>query len=106
MQEVRRVEVTTIADTVNAVFSAPELTPTPSLWGWLDYIDIPFDRDTARRVLLGIVIVLAVIAVLRYGQRWYLERRYGEISGTGGARGSARDPWVTAQSLAAAGDFT
>ena len=106
MQDAGRVGAATIVDTVTAVFSAPEFNPTPSIWWWTRYIDIPFDADTARRVLLGIVILLAIIAIARYGQRWYLERRYGEIIGTGTGRGRTQDPWVTAQELAARGDFT
>ena len=106
-QDAGRVGATTIVDTVTAVFSAPEFNPTPSLWWWTEYIDIPFDADVARRVLLGIVIVLGIIAAARYGHRWYLERRYGEIAGAGGGRdGKAQDPWVAAQELAAKGDFT
>ena len=106
MQDAGRVGATTIVDTVTAVFSAPEFNPTPSLWWWTKYIDIPFDADVARRVLLGVVIVLALVSIARYGQRWYLERRYGEIAGAGSGRGRPQDPWITAQELAAAGDFT
>ena len=107
MQQAGRVGATTIVDTVTAVFSAPEFNPTPSLWWWTEYIDIPFDADVARRALLGVVILLAVIAIARYGQRWYLERRYGEIGGAASGRdGKAQDPWIAAQELAAAGDFT
>ena len=106
-QGARRVDGSTIVDTVTAVFSAPEFNPTPSIWWWTEYIDIPFDRDIARRVLLGVVVVLAVIALARYGHRWYLERRYAGIVGPGRGRGSGgRDPWIAAQTLAAAGDFT
>ena len=107
IQETRRVDPSTIVDTVTAVFSAPEFNPTPSIWWWTEYIDIPFDRVIARRVLIGIVIVLALIALVRYGHRLYLERRYGEILGVGGNRAAGpQDPWLTAQALAASGDFT
>ena len=107
IQAAGRVDVTTIVDTVTEVFSAPEFNPTPSIWWWLEYIDIPFDREIARRVLIGVVILLGVIALIRYGNRWYLERRYGEIRGVGGTRGrAAQDPWATAQELAAKGEFT
>ena len=107
MQGAGRVGAPTVVDTVTAVFSAPEFNPTPSIWWWLEYIDIPFDRIIARRVLIGVVILLAVIAVIRYGHRWYLERRYGEILGAGCERGrAAQDPWITAQALAAEGNFT
>ncbi len=105
-QDAGRVGASTIVDTVTAVFSAPEFNPTPSLWWWTDYIDIPFDAATARRVLIGVVILLVGIAIARYGQRWYLERRYGEISGTNSRGGRTQDPWVTAQELAAQGEFT
>jgi hypothetical protein len=106
IQRAGRVGASTIVDTVTAVFSAPEFNPTPSFWWWLDYIDIPFDRVIARRVLIVVVVALAVIAIARYGHRWYLERRYGEIVGSGRSRGVDRDPWVAAQELAASGDFT
>ena len=105
-QDAGRVGATTIVDTVTAVFSAPEFNPTPSIWWWTEYIDIPFDAVIARRTLLGVVLLLAVIAIARYGQRWYLERRYGEIAGATGRGGRTQDPWVTAQALAAEGNFT
>ena len=105
-QDAGRVGATTIVDTVTAVFSAPEFNPTPSLWWWTRYIDIPFDAAIARRTLLGFVIVLAILAIARYGQRWYLERRYGEIAATPGRGGRTQDPWLTAQELAARGEFT
>ena len=106
IQDAGRVGATTIVDTVTAVFNAPEFNPTPSIWWWTRYIDIPFDADVARRVLLGVVILLALIFALRYGQRWYLERRYGAITGAAGGRGRPQDPWVTAQELAGRGEFT
>ena len=106
IQAAGRVDAVTIVDTVTAVFSAPEFNPRPSIWWWTEYIDIPFDRDIARWVLMGVVAALALIALIRYGNRWYLERRYGEILGTGGEPGTARDPWATAQALAARGEFT
>ena len=106
IQDAGRVDPSTIVDTVTAVFSAPEFNPTPSIWWWTEYIDIPFDRIIARRFLIGIVILLTLIALVRYGHRLYLERRYGEILGGGGRGSGPQDPWVTAQTLAANGDFT
>lgn len=107
LQGVGGIDATTIVDTVTAVFSAPEFNPTPSIWWWLEDLRIPFDRTIARRVLIVIVGALALSALARYGHRWYLERRYGEILGAGGpGKAGAQDPWLTAQSLAASGNFT
>jgi hypothetical protein len=96
-----------IVATVRDVFAAPAFNPARSIWWWTEYIDIPFDREIARRVLLIIVITMVVITLLRHAHRYYLERQYGDVlGGSGGARGRARDPWVAAQELAAGGDFT
>jgi len=101
-------DATEIADTVEAVFSAQEFNPPRSIWWWTEYLpDIPFDLVIARRVLIAAVIVLAVVAVVRYGQRRWLEQRYGRVAGRGPLTGAqSRDPWVVAQQRAAAGDYT
>lgn len=97
----------TIVATVRDIFLAPEFNPGRSIWWWTEYIDIPFDREIARRVLLVVVGLMVIISIVRYGHRWYLGRRYGPVFTTGGRSGGrTREPWALAQSLAAAGDYT
>ena len=106
IQDAGRVGATTIVDTVTAVFSAPEFNPTRSFWWWTEYIDFPFEAETVRRTLFVVVVLLAMIAIARYAQNRYFERRYGEIGGVTGRSGRSQDPWVTAQELAGRGEFT
>jgi len=97
----------TIVATVRDVFLAPEFNPARSIWWWTEYIDIPFDREIARRVLIVVVGLMVIIAAVRYGHRWYLEQRYGQLFTAGGrSGGQLREPWALAQALAAAGDYT
>ena len=107
MQSPAAAQDSTILSTVREVFLAPEFNPGRSIWWWVEYIDIPFDREVARKVLMIVVGLMVLIATVRYGRRWYLERRYGAVFTAGGRSGGvAREPWALAQSLAAAGDYT
>jgi hypothetical protein len=96
-----------IADTVEAVFSAPEFDPTRSIWWWTDYLPrIRIEPATARTILLAIVIAMAGVAIARWAYRRHLERRYGLTApGSRDAGARPRDPWTAAQELAAAGEF-
>jgi hypothetical protein len=107
MQSPAAAPESTIVAAVRDVFLAPEFNPGRSIWWWTEYIDIPFDREIVRRVLIVVVGLMAIVSLVRYGHRWYLEHRYGAVF-TSGSRsgGEAREPWALAQSLAAAGDYT
>ena len=106
IQDAGRVGATTIVDTVTAVFSAPEFNPARGFWWWTEYLDFPFEAKTVRWTLFVVVVLLAMIAIARYAQNLYFERRYGEIGGVAGRGGGTRDPWTTAQELAGRGEFT
>ena len=98
----------TIADTVAAVFAAPEFNRRQpwSIFDLLPSLNLDLDPLT-RRVLAAIVVVAVAVVALRYMYRRYVDQRRGSVGE--GVRAVARhghDPWLTAQELARSGDFT
>ena len=102
-----------IADTVAAVFGAPEFNPPRGLWGlpspfwWTKYLDFSLDRDVARWLLLGLLLGAALVALTYYVRQHLLDGALGAASGDPMRAGlRSRDAWTLAQELAAEGDFT
>jgi hypothetical protein len=79
----------------------------PSLLWWTKYLDFSLDRVLARQLGIGLLIIIAVAALIYYVRQRLLDRAHGTATGAlmrSGAR--SRDAWTLAQELAAAGDFT
>lgn len=113
LQEVPAIAQPAIADTVTAVFSGPEFNPQRGLWGlpsllwWTKYLDFSLDRELAWWLGIGLLVILALIALIYYLRRYLLDRELGAASGDRMGSGlRARDAWTVAQELAAEGDFT
>jgi hypothetical protein len=98
----------TIADTVEAVFSARQFNPPRSIWWWTDYLPrLRIDPQFARPFLIALVVAIALLAIAWWAYRRWLERRYGPIvHGAADMRARPRDPWTAAQEFAAAGSFS
>ena len=110
-QEVPAIAESAIADTVAAVFRAPELNPGgrwgfPSLFWWTKYLDFSLDPVVARRIGVALVAVVAIIALIHYTRKRLLDREPRMGAGDILRSGRSRDAWIVAQELAAAGDFT
>ena len=110
-QEVPAIAESAIADTVAAVFRAPELNPGggwgfPSLFWWTKYLDFSLNPALARNIGLVLVGIVAVITLIHYTRKRMLDREPRMGAGDMLRSGRSRDAWTVAQELAAAGDFT
>jgi hypothetical protein len=107
-----RLDEQTIADTVAAVFAAPAFNIPEStlsrLLQWLRDVlpDWLIDSENQDRVILAVAIALVAALLTRWAyEEWLMRRMPGSVSvrRSGTVKG---DPWLAAQELAAAGDFT
>src|SRR5688572_33084223 len=101
-QEVPAIAESAIADTVAAVFRAPELNPGgrwgfPSLFWWTKYLDFSLTPALARTIGLVLVGIVAVIAVIHYTRKRMLDREPRMGAGDMLRSGRSRDAWTVAQ---------
>jgi hypothetical protein len=77
------------------------------MWWWTKYLDFSLTRETAWRLGIALLIVAAMLVLIHYLRRRLQD---GEAQGAGGdllrSGLRSRDAWMTAQELAAQGDFT
>jgi hypothetical protein len=111
LQEAPPLSKSAIADTVAAVFSAPEFNPQkgfglPSLFWWTKYLDFSLHPRIAWALAAAIVAILAIIGITVYVRRRLLDRGRSIAAGATRSGTRGRDPWSHAQVLASAGDFT
>lgn len=77
------------------------------MWWWTKYLDFSLTRETAWRLGIALLIVGAILVLIHH-----LRRRLHDGQDQGAAGDllrsglRSRDAWVTAQELAAQGDFT
>jgi hypothetical protein len=111
LQDAPAIARSAIADTVAAVFRAPEFNPQRGLFGlpsplwWTKFVDFSLDPRVARWLGIGVLFLVAVAALVIWLRSSMLDRQYGAAA-DGRAKVGARDAWAAAQELAAAGDYT
>lgn len=112
-QDTSAIAQSVIADTVAAVFRAPEFNPRRGLFGlpsplwWTRFVDFSLDPVVARWIGIGLLLIVVLAAVIVWLRGSMLDTARSRAGGDLRAAGlRPREAWNLAQQLAAAGDYT